>query len=87
VVSRGLPTWMEVWLWVVMAAGVLAVIIAIFNPWSLADRGFEYGERQRIGRLRLGINFYARTPESYRIFLGLVGVVLIFIAFLVLAGS
>lgn len=84
-VTSGLPTWLEGWMWVLTVAGVLVIIIAIFKPWSLANRGLEHGERWRIGRLRLGLNFYARTPESYRIFMGLVGVVMIFVAVLALA--
>lgn len=67
-------------MWVVALVGLLSVVIAVANPWSLADRGFERGERLKIGKLRLGINLYARTPEMYRIFLGLIGTIIVVIA-------
>jgi hypothetical protein len=86
--SSELAPWLAWSLGVIGLWGLFCLVVAILNPAQLAERQYRFGERYfHIGNLRLGLWFYAKSPNQFRVGLGVIGVFLFVIGLVVVINT
>jgi hypothetical protein len=64
-------------LYLMAAVSIAWVVLAIFNPRNMMKGLFSFGRRRyRIGSVRQGVWYLAKTDKQFRVIVGLFGLIM-----------